>query len=178
MNKSVVNKIVTTLVSFGVVASLTVGSAATAQATIGSKSNKNTISSEYSKKNGWKVFYGDRRGAWVAEDINMGGLAVPKNRSSKKVSLKIESVDSTSRETRQDYRVSFKGFDSSGVRVEFVDSKKLIPVQVFNNVHNGDVLNINVDDGSGDVCGGFYVFVKDTKKNWAIQGVSTLYTPN
>jgi hypothetical protein len=158
-----------------VVVSLTaaIGVAAPAQADKGNKGE--SWSSQFTKKNGWHVWYGKRTSAWIVAN-EVGGLAIPKKRSSKRVSLSAASTNRESRDVVQSYVVNFTGFDRQGpVDVEFVETSKTLPVQAFKNIANGQVFDINVDMGDGTPCSDFFVIVKDQKGNWAIGYVSVLH---
>jgi len=137
--------------------------------------NREKWSEEFTKKNGWSVAYGKRTSAWIAEDTG-GGFAIPRHRSSKKVSLSVEPVDQESRELVQSYVVDFTGFyQRGGVDIEFFEPTRAIPVQRFSDIASGQVVNINVDQGDGSPCGSFYIIVKDHKDNWAIRHIYVLH---
>jgi len=139
--------------------------------------NRDKWNEEFTKKNGWSVAYGKRKGAWVAERDGWGGFAIPRHRSSKRVSLSVEPVDQESRELVQSYVLDFAGFDPQGaVTIDFFEPSRAIPIQRFSNISSGQVLDVNVDLGDGTPCSSFYVIVQDRKRNWAIRYLSVLHS--
>jgi hypothetical protein len=150
-----------------------IGGAPLAQADKGNKGS--SWSSQFTKKNGWYVWHGKRASAWIASN-DAGWLAIPKKRSSKRISLSAESINREDRELVQSYVLNFSGFDEQlPIDVEFVETSKTLPEQTFRNITSGQVFDINVDTGDGTPCSGFFVIVKDQRGNWAISEIFTLH---
>lgn len=163
------------LVLVGLALALVTGLGASGPVQASNPDKDSKWSSQFTKKNGWSVLYGKKTGAWIATN-DAGYLAIPKKRSSKKVSLAVVPVNRESRELIQTYVVDFRGFDRSGpVDVVFFEPSKSIPVQAFENVIAGQVVDIAVDLGDGTPCSMFFVIVQDRQGNWAIAEAAALH---